>query len=305
MSATTIAILNVGAIPVYGDVDPHTWLLDMGKLPTPMPCVTSVPVSLYGLHFPYGGAIVDDAAQTLRKPRGTAFTSLSFQSSKVLSLGEGGALLTNSDELAARARSYLSLGYAMQPGQARIDSSVIRASTYERHRLYPCINGRMNDITAAHGLDWLYVEESCLCSRVTDALTTRELSAMKYRDAIRGCDWLTPQHIPEGWQHDMWSFAVACDTPERANALSDSIVLHGGERPYGCWALSYNEPALRHLNPPDVFCTDTGEMEVRAHSYPCPVAESLQPRLLQFATNNLASAERNAVALRRAIEELS
>ena len=82
MSATTIAILNVGAIPVYGDVDPHTWLLDMGKLPTPMPCVTSVPVSLYGLHFPYGGAIVDDAAQTLRKPRGTAFTSLSFQSSR-------------------------------------------------------------------------------------------------------------------------------------------------------------------------------------------------------------------------------
>jgi hypothetical protein len=63
------------------------------------------------------------------------------------------------------------------------------------------------------------------------------------------------------------------------------VVAHGGERPYFAWRLSYQEPALRHLAPDGT----------------CPVAESLQPRLLQFQANDLASAERNARALRAAI----
>jgi dTDP-4-amino-4,6-dideoxygalactose transaminase len=69
-----------------------------------------------------------DAAQTLQPLEASPtsgypdFVSLSFQASKILALGEGGALLTNDEELASRARSYLSLGYAMGPSQARIDS---------------------------------------------------------------------------------------------------------------------------------------------------------------------------------------
>ncbi len=318
MSATTIAILNVGAVPVYGDVDPHTWVLNIppaskGEIPG-FPCiVASLPVSLFGLHQPYNGLLcIDDAAQTLRQHSGGAFTSLSFQASKILSLGEGGALLTNDEGLAERARSYLSLGYRMGASQPRIDSNAIKSSTFERHHSYPAINGRMNDLTAAEGLRAL--DDSMGYSRVSTAKMARELAATMYREAIRDCDWITPQHVPDGWTHSWWTYAVACDTPERANQLADSIVKYKGERPYGCWRLAYQEPALRHLDPGGQ-CSTCGRMkrEGRFEACPdclilapsCPVAESLQPRILQFQTNNLASAEQNATALRRAIEEMS
>ena len=279
MSATTLAVLNIGAEPKFWDVDPQTWLM----APVPEDITAFMPVSLYGLHSPWTGEYtVDDAAQTLRRHSGCAFTSLSFQASKVLSLGEGGALLTDEEELAAKARSYLSLGYRMDASQARIDPATLKSPTFERHHRYPAINGRMNDITATLGLSKLaYVDE---------LKQDRALCAAHYRFEVEGCEWLTPQHIPRGWTQDWWTFAVLCDTPERATLLADAVVRHGGERPFPAWRLTYQEPFWQRL-------------EYVEHK--CPVAESLQPRLVQFQTNNVASAEKNAKALRLAIAEMS
>jgi perosamine synthetase len=235
---------------------------------------------------------VDDAAQTLR-PHGTAaFTSISFQASKILSLGEGGMLATDDEGLAERARSYLSLGYRMGAGEARIDPATLKSPTYERHHRIG-VNGRMNDITAAEGLRQL--------AHADELLAIRRECAEMYRDAIAGCEWLTPQYVPPGWHHDWWTWAVAVNadddlwetgldlTPaEQAQTLADAIVAHGGERPFAAWRITYQEPALRHLAPDGT----------------CPVAESLQPRLLQMQTNHVPSAERNARALRLAIKEV-
>ena len=131
----------------------------------------------------------------------------------------------------------------------------------------------------------------------------RSQVAALYRGAIEGCAWITPQHVPEGCEHSWWTYAVACDTPQRALLLADAIVKHGGERPYPAWRLTYDEPAFLHLP----YLAKGGPAAVyrkeRSVSF-CPVAESLQPRLLQFQTNDLASAERNATALRAAIQEI-
>jgi dTDP-4-amino-4,6-dideoxygalactose transaminase len=137
----------------------------------------------------------------------------------------------------------------------------------------------MNDVTASRGLMML--------AKADELKLTRLLSAAHYSGAIAGCAWLTPQSVPQGWDHDMWTFAVACDTPERALWLADAVERHGGERPYPAWRITYSEIAFRHLAPMGT----------------CPVAENLQPRILQFQCNDLASAERNATALRRAIQE--
>jgi dTDP-4-amino-4,6-dideoxygalactose transaminase len=99
MSATSIAILNVGARPVYNDIDPKTWLLN------PRRDLPSLVVSLYGLQPPASTPLwIDDAAETVRVHRATAFTSYSFQRSKILSTGEGGMLVTNDDALAEFAK---------------------------------------------------------------------------------------------------------------------------------------------------------------------------------------------------------
>lgn len=280
MSATTIAVLLAGGVPWFVDVDPDTWLMAGTR------GAVAIPVSLYGLHYPHdrivAGPSIDDAAQTLRKhdPR-AAFTSFSFQKSKILSLGEGGMLVTDSEELAVRAREYTSLGYRMAAGQSRIDSAAIKCPDYARHYSLG-INARMNDLTAAAGLKLL---------KKADALgNQRQAAAVLYWDEVRDCSWLTSQDVSnDKQQHDYWCFPVAADTPERATQLADAVVKHGGERPYPAWRLTYTEPAFKHLAPKDG----------------CPVAESLQPRLLQFATNDLKSAEKNAQALRRAIEEIA
>lgn len=294
MSATTIAILNVGAVPVYCDVDPQTWLMDIAPgLPE---CRAFVGVSLYGLHLPNNAPmLVDDAAQTLRRHGGGAFTSLSFQSSKIISTGEGGALLTDHEELAERARSYLSLGYQMSATQARIDSSTLKAPTFERHHTWPAINGRMADVVASRGLRELAMADSLKKDRLRCALL--------YHDVIRDVPWITVQHapVPPG-QHDYWAYAIACDTPARALALSDAVVKFGGERPYAAWQLAYREPFLRDFR--FYHRVHGGELAPEFQLDPkpsCPVAESLQPRLLQFQTNSLGAAQRNAQALTKAI----
>lgn len=276
MSATTIAVLHAGAVPVFRDVDRDTWLMAYLSPFSPF----AVPVSLFGLHFAgraRGGSAVDDAAQTLRPHGGASFTSYSFQASKILALGEGGMLVTNDEALAQAAREFSSLGYRMRADQPRIDPAALKEPTYERHHTLGW-NYRMNDTTAGEG--------RLLLELAPHLLAQRRDAAAHYAFAVEGCEWLTPQYVPDGWVHDWWTYAVACDTPERARLLQEAVVRHGGECPYGAWRLTYHEPAFRHLG---------GD---------CPVAESLQPRLLQFQTNGPLRAERNAGALVKAIADV-
>lgn len=294
MSATTIAVLHAGATPVFVDVDPKTWLMG-----SPWEERASIPVSLYGLCDPQGGngfvdRRVDDAAQTLRQHSGCAFTSYSFQASKILPLGEGGMLVTNDEALATKAREFSSLGYRMRADQPRIDPAILKHPTYERHHSLGW-NYRMNDLTAAAGL--VFFTERAVFRTYSEAeglLMRRREAAAMYRDAIHGCSWLTPQHVPDGWQHDYWSFAVALESADLFDPFVDAIVRYGGERPYGAWRLTYQEPAMAFLSKP--FARLEGS---------CPVAESMQPRLVQLQTNDLRSAERNAVAVMRAIADIN
>ena len=316
MSATTIAALHAGAVPVFRDVDPRTWL--MRNQPDDMNCM---PVDLYGLYAPAGSFgyrdgkwrnWVYDSAQTLRCSTEyggklvRSFVSYSFQASKILALGEGGMLVTDDEALATRAREFSSLGYRMRADQPRIDPAVLKSPTYERHHSLGW-NYRMNDATAALGLLHLtdQINDVASCDQL---LSRRREAADMYRKAITDCTWVTPQFVPEGWTHDYWAFAVSCDTPARALQLADSVVVHGGERPYGAWRLTYDEPAFTHLLPREEFHDArilNGRKGILTRRPHCPVAESLQPRLLQFQTNNLVAAAANASALRAAIAELS
>jgi perosamine synthetase len=271
MSATTAALVAAGMRPVFRDVDPRTWLRE-----------GAYSVSLFGLSMLSGG--IEDAAQRLGRHCSAAmFTSYSFQSSKHISSGEGGMLVTNDNELAARARSFASLGYDLS-ASSRIDRMAIRDPEAIRHVRFG-INARMNDVTAAVVLAQLEFADELLAERAA--------CADLYRQAHQGCSWLTPQHVPDGATHTWWCYPllmadVYCPQPDAWRGVADRIVKFGGEKPYACWRLTYNEPAYKHLKP------EGG----------CPVAESIQPRLLLFQTNDLTAAEKNAEALRRTIREL-
>lgn len=123
--ATSWAIRYVGARPVYVDIDDATFNLDPAKTGRTITTRTKavMPVHLYGqpcamdpllaVCQPAGVPVVEDAAQAHGalyggKPVGTIgrMGAFSFYPGKNLgAYGEGGALTTNDDSLAARARS--------------------------------------------------------------------------------------------------------------------------------------------------------------------------------------------------------
>jgi dTDP-4-amino-4,6-dideoxygalactose transaminase len=123
--ATTEAIGIVGATPVFVDIDPRTYNLDVRQIESVITPRTRaiLPVHLYGCPAPmdeilalaqrYNLAVVEDCAQSMGAKIGDRFTgtfaqfgAFSFFPSKNLgAYGDGGMLVTNDRDLADRARS--------------------------------------------------------------------------------------------------------------------------------------------------------------------------------------------------------
>lgn len=120
--ASAAPITYVGATTVFADIDTHTWCLDAKSFKA---CITPrtkavIPVDLYG-NMPdmaaiqdvarrHNIAIVEDAAEAIGSELGGKLAGgfgdtgvFSFHGSKTLTTGEGGMLVTNRNDLAARA----------------------------------------------------------------------------------------------------------------------------------------------------------------------------------------------------------
>jgi dTDP-4-amino-4,6-dideoxygalactose transaminase len=122
--ATAEAILLAGARPVFVDIDPHTYLMDVGQIEAKITPRTKaiLPVHLYGqtadmdpiceIAQRHGLQVIEDACQAHgAEYKGRRAGSLgdaaafSFYFSKNLgAYGEGGFVATNDDELARRVR---------------------------------------------------------------------------------------------------------------------------------------------------------------------------------------------------------
>ncbi|MCL4752374.1 MAG: DegT/DnrJ/EryC1/StrS family aminotransferase [Myxococcales bacterium] len=122
-AATAHAVLDVGASPVLADVDPVTWCLDPVAVERALTVKTRavIPVHLYGHPADMAGLarvtagtdilLLEDAAEAhgakIGDQRVGSFGvagAFSFYGNKLMTTGEGGALTTNDDTLAARFR---------------------------------------------------------------------------------------------------------------------------------------------------------------------------------------------------------
>ncbi|PYS46241.1 MAG: UDP-4-amino-4,6-dideoxy-N-acetyl-beta-L-altrosamine transaminase [Acidobacteria bacterium] len=121
--ATATAIMEAGARPVFVDVEPDTGNLDASLVEAAITERTRaiVPVHLYGqmcdmralrkIADSYNLALIEDAAHCVEGTRDGVKTGelgdtacYSFYATKNLTCGEGGALVTNDDELAEKLR---------------------------------------------------------------------------------------------------------------------------------------------------------------------------------------------------------
>lgn len=130
-AATATAVLNVNAIPVFVDIDPENYCIDPKKIREAISPRTKaiIPVHLAGhpadmdaimeIAQEHKLIVIEDAAHAhfaewRERQVGSLghMASFSFQSSKNMTAGEGGLIVTNDAELAERCWSYHNCGRA-------------------------------------------------------------------------------------------------------------------------------------------------------------------------------------------------
>lgn len=311
MSSTAIAVLHNNNVPVFADVDRETFNIDPDSIQR---CITKrtkaiISVSLYGLGPDYDKIldicrknnlylIEDNAECFLGTYKGKLvgqfghFSSFSFQASKHVTCGDGGMLTTDDEELANNARRFSSLGYAgISAKQGKITRNDIQDPNYSRH-VSLGFNYRLSEVNAAVVLGQL--------ERAGELVEQRIRVAKIFDSALENTSLLTRQKEPEGYKNSYWSYSVVLNTNNPKvdwYRFRDLFRKNGGDGYYAAWKLSYNEP---------LFQTTIQKLPGTWQKYNetlCPVAEFLQPRMIQLKTNywDLSEAEVQAEILKKTI----
>lgn len=167
--ATANVILEVGATPVFADIDPVTRNIDLDKVEAAITKRTKaiIPVylagkpvdmdRLYAIAAKHKLRVIEDAAQAIGstwkgKPIGSFgdFVSFSFQANKNITTSEGGCLVLNNDEEAKLAEKFRLQGVT-RSGWDGIDVDVL-GGKYNMTDIAAAIGlgqfSKLNDITA-------------------------------------------------------------------------------------------------------------------------------------------------------------
>jgi len=183
--ATASAVLGVGAVPVFVDIDPDTLNMDPAGIEAAVTAMTAaiIPVHIAGRPADMDSilsiarrlklAVIEDAAQAHAAAwRGTRVGALgdigtfSFQASKNLNAGEGGIVLTNRMEIADAAWSVVNIGR-------------VRNGAWYDHQVYGS-NFRLTEFQSALLRTQL--------SRLPEQTQRRTTAALALRDCLSGID---------------------------------------------------------------------------------------------------------------------
>jgi dTDP-4-amino-4,6-dideoxygalactose transaminase len=288
--ATSNVILEVGATPVFVDIDPVTRNIDLDKVEAAITPRTRaiIPVDLSGLPVDrdrlYAIAarhqlrVVEDAAQALGSQWGGKrigsfgdFVSFSFQANKNLTTTEGGCLVLNNAAEARLAEKYRLQGVT-RTGFDGMDVDVLGGKY------------NMTDVAAVIGLDQLPQLE---------AITARRHALAQHYFASFGADF----EIQTGVQLPQKDFA-------NTNWHMFEIVLPEGVQRGGFMAKMKEQHAIGcgvHYPPIHLF------QMYRArgfHEGMFPVAESVGRRIVTlplFPRMSMADVERVVQAVRRSL----
>jgi perosamine synthetase len=234
--ATANSIRYCGATPVFVDIEPGTFNLDVTLVERAisprtkailcvhqmgMPCDLPAILAMAGKH---GIPVVEDAAcaigseilwdgkwERIGKPRG-AVACFSFHPRKLLTTGDGGMLTANSPELDRRFRLLRQHGMSVSDTARHAAKQVVFESYDELGYNY-----RMTDIQAAVGREQL--------KRLGGMIARRRALAERYHVALRESGFGLP--VEPAWARSNWqSFCVRLpdeiDQPGAMQSLLDA-----------------------------------------------------------------------------------
>lgn len=316
MSATTFAVLQANATPIFADIDPQSFEISADSIAERITTKTRaiITVALYGLSPDLDPImalarkhrlfVVEDNAQCfLGRYKGQIVgklgdcASFSFQSSKHITSGEGGMIITDKLELAENIRKVQSLGYAgVSATKGKITKKDIQDPDYARHVTMGW-NYRMPELCAAVALAQL--------ENIEELVGRRTAVARLFEDAARGIDWFVPQHVGREYRSAYWTWVSRLDREDITwYEFRNRFAERGGDGIYAAWKLTYLEPMFQTMNLLGREQFITAENRKKYKRGLCPVAERTAPRLFQFKTNywDMSAAEKQAEILRATLQ---
>ena len=255
----TSSILHANTIPVYVDIDLETFNISPSEVEKAITKTKAIiAVSLYGL--PHNISELDKISrkysiQLLKimlkrclqniKVKLLAFQKvyqLGFESTKHLSSGEGGILVTNNAKYAEIARKVGGQGYKnLTPSGGMIKfgkSENVQNPQYKRHDTLGW-NYRMNEFTAAVALAQLEQLDEKVIKRVSIANRLLEI--------IGNSEILTPQKIPKNYTHSYYTLGCLLNDKFNWQEFRSKFIEYGGEGFYSAWSVPFNEPAYGEI----------------------------------------------------------
>jgi perosamine synthetase len=220
--ATANVVALAGLKPVLVDVDPETMNIDIAKVDVGPRTKAVLAVHLFGRparieELPSELIVLEDAAGALgAKRKGRAcgglglLGCLSFHPRKVVTTGEGGAVTTNDDAVAASVAAMRNHGWR----------SLVPPDMPE-----PGLNYRISDILAAIGIPQM--------QRLDELLAERTRVAAGYSERLRDLPVLLPQ-ADDGDIHGWQAYVLQVDDRDRVLA---ELRAQGIEAQIGTYAL--------------------------------------------------------------------
>ncbi len=218
--ATANAVQCMGARPVFCDIDLKTFNIDpkhIENLITPR-TVGIIAVHQFGLCADMDPILaiarmhdlwlVEDAACALGSfYKGTYAGNLgdcgcfSFHPRKIITTGEGGMLVTQSEDIARKAVMLRSHGAALSSHDRFHSPEKYRMADHPMHGY----NYRLTDLQGSLGIAQM--------RKLTEILTRREELASTYNTLLARCSWLRTPFVPDYATHNYQSY-VCLFAPE-------------------------------------------------------------------------------------------
>lgn len=296
--ASALAVLNTGAIPIFVDTDPETFQIDTRKIESKITSRTRaiMPVHLAGLPADmdtimniakkHNLVVVEDACQAHlaelnNKKIGTFGHAgcFSFQNSKNLPIGEGGAIVSNDDAFLDRCYAYHNFGQAY--GSVSGDGPVIKGSKL-----------RLTEYQAAIGLVQM--------ARIESQAIKRSANAEYLRSQLLNIPGIVPYKLVDGVTRAAYHFFPFRYIKEHFEGLSKNAFLDAlsaeGVPCYGGYGTLHDKPfmadAFKSKNYRKSYPPELLDYKSYADANKCSVTEKLCNDEAIWLTQNLLLSEK-------------
>lgn len=234
------AILKVGAVPRFIDCYPDTWNMDVDQIEENINKKTKaiLVVHIYGLPTEmkkvldlaktYNLKVIEDAAEAhgqryFDRPCGSFgdISTFSFYANKHITMGEGGLIATNNDQVADFCRSQRNLFFKA-----------------ERRFIHDEIgtNARLTNLQAAIGLAQL--------EKLYETISRKKKIGKIYSAGLADIDAIqTPVDVRDGYENHFWVYGIVMRDDRNAKEIMNELAEAGiGTRPF-FWPL-HKQPLL-------------------------------------------------------------